>query len=155
VYYVDESGFDEYYARRYGYNKRGQKVLQEVKGIKPSRHSSIAIRGYQHKLKESMIYTGTAGSITVLGFFEHILPNFKAGDTFVFDNAVVHKSKELKELFKKYGCIIKYLPPYSPDLNPIEKLWGSIKRRLRAYYNNSISFLDNLILAINHYSVSG
>lgn len=100
-----------------------------------------------------MIYTGTAGSSTVIGFFEINLPKFKAGDIFIFDNAAVHKSKELKLLFKKYGCIIKYLPPYSPELNPIEKLWGSIKRRLRSFWDKSLSFQSNLIQTINHYSV--
>jgi transposase len=101
-----------------------------------------------------MLFTGTAGSSTIKGFFEINLPKFRSGDTFIFDNAAVHKSKELKELFKQYGCIIKYLPPYSPDLNPIEKLWGNIKKRLRSYYDSTIEFQENLIKAINYYSIS-
>jgi transposase len=122
--------------------------------MKPTRHSAVGIRNSQHKIKESMIFTGTAGSSTITGFFEINLPKFRKGDIFIFDNAAVHKSKELKALFKQYGCIIKYLPPYSPDLNPIEKLWGSIKKRLRSYYDNTVEFQENLIKAINHYSTS-
>ena len=47
----------------------------------------------------------------------------------VLDNASIHKSKKVKEYCKKNNIYLVYLPPYSPDLNPIEKLWKKVKRK--------------------------
>ena len=45
-----------------------------------------------------------------------------------------------------------FLPPYSPDLNPIEKIWGNVKGHLQNYYNTHLDFYDNLFQAINKYT---
>ena len=113
----------------------------------------MAIRNYQHKLVEPMIYQGTAGSNTVYGYFENLLPNLKQGSIIILDNASYHKSEQLLKLFHSHKISILFLPPYSPDLNPIEPMWGTIKQHLRNYYNHSLSLFDNLYNAINHYSV--
>lgn len=49
----------------------------------------------------------------------------------VLDNARIHHSKEVVDLIESYGCCVEYLPPYSPDLNPIEQAWSVIKSYLR------------------------
>jgi len=46
-------------------------------------------------------------------------------------HASFHKSIEIRKLVGSYGCEILYLPPYSPDLNPIEKYWGNMKKKIR------------------------
>ena len=72
---------------------------------------------------------------------------------FILDNASYHKSQKLKELFEKHGHVMLFLPPYSPDLNPIEKLWGNLKRQLRNYYDYSKTLLENLKLVICDYTL--
>jgi transposase len=152
---VDESGFDRYPYRRFGYGLIGCIVQKLVHSDRPTRISTIGIRNSEHKIASSMIYEGTAGSLTILAFFKAHLHEYPKGSVFVFDNARVHKGQELQDLFREYGCIIKFLPAYSPDLNPIEKLWGSIKRWLKAYYVEALGFQENVIRAINWYSVGG
>ncbi|TAA74009.1 MAG: DDE superfamily endonuclease [Candidatus Electronema aureum] len=49
----------------------------------------------------------------------------------VMDNASFHKSEKTKELVKKFSCRLLFLPPYSPDLNPIEKFWASMKAKIK------------------------
>ena len=113
----------------------------------------MAIRNHQHKLVEPMIYQGTADSNTVYGYFENLLPSLKQGSIIILDNASYHKSEQLLKLFHSHKISILFLPPYSPDLNPIENLWGTIKQRLRNYYDYSLSLFDNLCNVVNYYSV--
>jgi transposase len=51
------------------------------------------------------------------------------------------------------GFIVEFLPPYSPDLNPIEQLWGNIKAKLKLIYNRSLNYVENIIRAIRFYHV--
>jgi transposase len=60
-----------------------------------------------------------------------LLPFLREGQVVVMDNAAFHKSKRTKELIESVGCKLIYLPPYSPDLNPIEQQWAVIKRKYR------------------------
>jgi transposase len=61
------------------------------------------------------------------------------------DNATFHKSKKTKELIESVGCRILFLPPYSPDLNPIEIFWANLKHKIR----EKVRILKNLSEAIN------
>ena len=56
------------------------------------------------------------------------------------DNAAFHKSQRTKDLIESVGCRIIFLPPYSPDLNPIEKFWANMKPGLRIKFLNLISY---------------
>jgi transposase len=55
------------------------------------------------------------------------------------DNASFHKNKRTKELIEGVGCVLIYLPPYSPDLNPIEKFWGPLKRKISSIVHHFAS----------------
>lgn len=113
----------------------------------------MALRNYNHLLVEPLVYTDTANSQLVYSYFEATLPKLKPNSVIVLDNASYHKSKKLQALFDTYNCTLLYLSPYSPDLNPIEKLWGTIKRQLRNYYNYNISLYDNLAKVVCSYTV--
>ena len=60
---------------------------------------------------------------------EILLPKTKKGDVIVMDNASFHKSPTTRKLIEDAGCELVYLPPYSPDLNPIENDFANIKKR--------------------------
>jgi transposase len=60
------------------------------------------------------------------------------------DNASFHKSPRIRELIESVGCRLIYLPPYSPDLNPIEHVWANLKALIRTHQHRQ----DNLSLAI-------
>lgn len=78
-------------------------------------------------------------------FEKVLLPASKVGSVFVMDNARFHKKRLLSEMAEKVGCYVLFLPPYSPDLNPIEKFWSWLKSKLR----NILPFFDSLDDAIS------
>ncbi len=60
-----------------------------------------------------------------------LLPTLKPGQVVVMDNATFHKGGRIQQLIQDAGCELLYLPPYSPDLNKIEKCWSWLKSRIR------------------------
>ena len=60
-----------------------------------------------------------------------LIQELKLGQVLVMDNASFHKSQKTRELIESVGCRIIFLPPYSPDLNPIEKFWANMKRWIK------------------------
>jgi transposase len=153
VYYQDESGFDEYFTRRYGYSYGGNKIYTKLSAKRYERQSVMGLLNHKNQLIEPMIYKDTTNANTVYAYFETVLPTLKPNSVVIMDNASFHKSPQLQALFEKYQCILMFLPPYSPDLNPIENMWGTIKQHLRSYYDYSLSLFDNLCNVVNHYSL--
>ena len=81
-----------------------------------------------------------------LAYVEHLLcPVLKPGDVVVMDNLSAHKAPAVRESIEKTGAEVLYLPPYSPDLNPIEKAWAKLKQLLRAAKARSKDTLDQAI----------
>lgn len=62
---------------------------------------------------------------------QYLVPSLRRGDVVVMDNLASHKVVGVREAIESAGCDLWYLPPYSPDLNPIEKLWSKVKASLR------------------------
>jgi len=62
---------------------------------------------------------------------ENLGPNLNKGDVVVLDGASIHKVKEVEEVLNQFGASALYLPPYSPELNPIEMTWAWLKQLLR------------------------
>lgn len=81
-----------------------------------------------------------------LAYVEQLLcPVLKPGDVVVMDNLSVHKAPEVREAIAATGAELLYLPPYSPDLNPIEKAWAKLKQLLRAAQARDKDTLDQAI----------
>jgi transposase len=62
---------------------------------------------------------------------QFLIKELTAGQVVIMDNAAFHKSQKTKELIESVGCAVIFLPPYSPDLNPIEKFWPNMKRWIK------------------------
>jgi transposase len=73
------------------------------------------------------------------------LPTLEAGDVVVLDNLSAHKNKAIRDLIESVGAELWYLPPYSPDLNPIEKMWSKVKTILRTLKARTEESLINAI----------
>jgi len=81
-----------------------------------------------------------------LAYVEQVLcPALQSGDVVVMDNLSSHKVNGVRELIQQAGAEVLYLPPYSPDLNPIENAWFKIKQILRAIKARSTETLDQAI----------
>ena len=61
-----------------------------------------------------------------------LVPTLRPGDVVVLDNLSAHKNRKAIELIESVGAEVRFLPPYSPDFNPIEKMWSKVKEFLRA-----------------------
>ncbi|MGL9719173.1 MAG: IS630 family transposase [Wolbachia sp.] len=99
------------------------------------------------RIKAPWVIEGHCNSEVFEAYVEHILvPVLKDGPTVVLDNASFHKSERTRNLIENAGCKVLFLPPYSPDLNPIEKFWFAIKHAIRKVLPN---FWPNINSAID------
>ena len=93
-------------------------------------------------------YNGTMNStLFELWFTQQLLPSLEKGTVIVMDNASFHSKKRLISAAQNAGCKLLFLPPYSPQLNPIEKFWAWLKRFLRKFLPLAASFDDALFAA--------
>ena len=80
----------------------------------------------------SIVFDGPTDAIVFHSYVEQCLaPSLRVGDIVVMDNLASHKVAGVREAIEGVGASVWYLPPYSPDLNPIEKLWSKVKAWLR------------------------
>ena len=89
---------------------------------------------------------GAADTAAFVTYIDQVLcPTLKQGDLVVMDNLSVHKSPEVLKLVESVGAEVRFLPAYSPDLNPIEKMWSKIKALLRSAEARTPQELDEAI----------
>lgn len=142
--YVDETGIDSYLYRQYARAPRGEKVLAKISGKKYKRTnivSGICCGRWVAPLQ----YSGSTDSRLFEYWFENcLLQEARKGSTIILDNATFHKKANLSDLANQRGCSVLFLPPYSPDLNPIEKKWAWLKRKLREILPSFTSLDDAL-----------
>jgi transposase len=86
----------------------------------------------------------TTTELVIFWVKNYLLPNLPLNSILIWDNASFHKSNQLKELVEAHGHTMLFLPAYSPDLNPIEHKWQELKQNLRAFYDDSADFMENL-----------
>ncbi len=131
--YIDESGINEYLHRDRGRGFYGECVKGESSGKRFSRESFIAGK-VQSKIIAPFCYQGTCNTDLFNTWIEKILlPELKEGQVVIMDNASFHKSEKSRLLIEGAGCKLLFLPPYSPDLNPIEKFWANFKNMVGVF----------------------
>jgi transposase len=141
--YGDESGFENNVTRRYGRAPRGEKIYGLRSGHSRPRTSLIAARFEGGGFEAPFLFQGTCHTeIFNLWLEHHLCPLLNDTHVVVLDNAAFHKSERTRTLIEKTGATLLFLPPYSPDLNPIEPDFANIKK-IREY--NEHSSLDNII----------
>ena len=100
-----------------------------------------------------MYYERSTDSAVFEVWFEgRLMPLLSPGDVVIMDNAQFHRKGELRKIASRYHVLVLFLPPYSPDYNPIEKMWANIKRLLKKNMRCYNSFEDALEAAIDKYS---
>jgi transposase len=127
---VDESGIDHHLHRRNARSAKGKKVFGFVAGKKFQRTNIVA--GYVNgkTIAECVYDCTTDGEVFNAWVEQSLVPAPKPGQVVVMDNAAFHKHRRTRDAIEAAGCSLIYLPPYSPDLNPIEKFWANLKRKL-------------------------
>ncbi len=147
IAYVDECGIDTYLYREYGYAPRGRQVFGRIKGRKYKRCGIVAAK-MADKILAPFQYSGTMdSSLFEFWFSNQLLPSLNKGTVIVMDHASFHCKKRLFSVAQNAGYRLLFLPPYSPELNPIECFWAWLKRFLRKILPSALSFDDALFTA--------
>lgn len=144
--YVDESGIDSYAYRPWARALRGAKIYGGISGKRYERESFIAAK-CGDQIIAPFCFKGTCDT-KLFDFWveKYLIPLLSKGQIVIMDNATFHKSKKTRELIEKAECRLLFLPPYSPDLNPIEKFWANLKRII----SYTIAGFKSLSEAIDH-----
>ena len=131
VFYLDECGVDHRLYREPGRAPRGERIYQAVAGRRRER-TSIMGAARHGKRVAPLAFQGSCNTAVVDVYFAQVLlPALPPGSVIVWDNARFHHSPTTVKLVEAAGCHLLFLPAYSPDLNPIEPLWATLKTRLR------------------------
>ena len=116
---------------RYGRSKKGERVYDERPG-KKGKNVTLVGGMSDEGLIAAMTMTGSLDPAAFIVYVQKILlPKLWRGAIVVMDNLPVHYSEKVKNLIESVGAMVKFLPPYSPDLSPIELCWSKIKEILR------------------------
>ena len=152
VKFLDESGFNIDLVRRYGRSIGENRVVGSAPLNTPPTTTVVSSIDIEGNLS-FMSYSGGTTNIRFQEYLKEVLiPSLKPGDYVVMDNLNAHHAKGVDALLRSAGAVPLYLPPYSPDFNPIEKMWSKVKGILRGNRARCLSqlkeALDNALAQI-------
>jgi transposase len=100
------------------------------------------------ELSATAVFDGPIDSVTFRAYVEQVLvPTLRSGDVVVLDNLAAHKQPEVRGAIERAGAHLRFLPPYSPDFNPIELAFAKLKAFLRAVRPRTFDQVCALIAA--------
>jgi transposase len=143
--FIDETAASTNMTRRYGRATRGKRLVCQV----PHGHwkTSTFVAALRHnRVTAPFLLDGPMNGTTFLAYVEEVLvPTLRRGDIVIMDNVGVHKVAGVREAIEARGAALFYLPPYSPDLNPIEQFFSKLKALLRKAASRTIDKLWEVI----------
>jgi transposase len=151
--FIDETGTTTNMARLYGRAKRGQRVIGRVPWGHWKTVTFVAALRQDRLTAPFVIDCPMNGAIFIEYVRQCLLPTLTPGDIVIMDNLSAHKRDRVRELIEQAGAQLRYLPPYSPDLNPIEPSFAQLKAHLRKAKERTVPALydriGNLLQRIN------
>jgi transposase len=130
--FLDESGVNLGLTRLYGRAAPGNRVVEATPGTSGPHYTVVAtlsLKGVQAPL----VFEGSMTALTFDTYVDEVLaPTLRRGEILLMDNLSAHKGGQAQTTLEARGVQVVFLPPYSPDLNPIEKCWAKVKQALRA-----------------------
>ena len=130
--FIDESGAKTNMTRTRGRAPRGMRVIDQVPAGHWATTTMISAIRTSGPFAAALVH-GATDTDVFLAYVEHALvPELKPGDVVILDNLQPHKAARVRELVQGAGARLLYLPPYSPDFNPIENMWSKVKQHLRS-----------------------
>ncbi len=145
IVYLDESGFERTSDRTHGWSLRGKKVHGECSGNKRPRTSLLSAKRGNNLLAPILFEGNTDATLFNYWLQNHLFEELGGGSTIIMDNATFHKTALTRQLIEEAGHTLLFLPPYSPDFNPIEKDFAIMKRRRQ--FLPSDSTIDDVVKA--------
>ena len=143
--FIDETGVSTNMVRRYGWGPKGDRLVDAA----PYGHwrATTFVAGLRRAgLTAPLVLDGPMTGTAFRAYIEQFLaPTLSPGDVVVMDNLAAHKVAGVREAIAAVGASILYLPPYSPDLNPIELAFSKLKRLLRSAAERTVGALWSAI----------
>ena len=143
--FVDETWASTNMTRSHGRCPRGERLVMEV----PHGHwkTTTFVAGLRTGglVAPTVVDGPMTGDVFVAYVRQQLVPTLRPGDVVVMDNLSSHKRSEVRPAIEAAGAELRYLPPYSPDLNPIEKAFSKLKAKLRAAEKRTISELETYL----------
>jgi transposase len=134
--------------RLYGRAPRGERVVGTVPQNYGSNVTMLAALG-SHGVEAVMTIDGATDAEVFRTYVEQVLrPTLRQGDMVLMDNLRAHKAAGIREAIEQAGAQVVYLPPYSPDLSPIEPCWSKLKTALRAAKARTREALEQAITQV-------
>jgi len=143
--FLDESGINIDLTRLYGWAPSSQRVADHAPLNTPQTTTVLSSIRFNGEKAFTTYQGGTTGKRFVTCLKDILLPTLHAGDIVVMDNMRSHHVKQVREVLEAKEIIPLYLPPYSPDLNPIEKMWSKVKAILRGWKIRSPDALQDAL----------
>ena len=130
--FVDESGVTTDLLRRYARSLRGTRISDHTPCGHWQTHTVVAALRVS-ALTATAVFDGPIDTATFRAYVEQVLvPTLRPGDVVVLDNLAAHKQPEVRAAIEQAGALLRFLPPYSPDFNPIEQAFAKLKAFMRA-----------------------
>ena len=157
--FLDESSVNMSLTRLYGRAAPDQRVVDSTPQPSGTHTTTLAVIGLTG-ITAPLVLPGAVNGAVFYGYLEQcVVPTLQAGDVLFMDNLSAHKVAGIEALIQACGAHLIYLPPYSPDLNPIELAWSKVKtilRRLKARtFPDVIEALKQALLAITPQDIQG
>jgi transposase len=130
--YLDESGFQTNMTRTHARCPRGQRAIDSVPRNRGKNLTLLCALTLAGPTASLVVEGGVDGNVFVTYVREVLVPVLRSGQVVVLDNLGAHLRPKVRELVEATGALLVYLPPYSPDLNPIEFLFSKLKAAMRA-----------------------
>jgi transposase len=133
--FIDESGAHLGLTRLFGRAAPGARVVEATPGFSGKHYTIIAALGLTAVTAAWLLEEAMTREAFDVYVTQVLAPTLQVGDVIWIDNLNVHKSDVARQAIEARGARLEFLPPYSPDLNPIEKCWAKVKtvlRRLKA-----------------------
>lgn len=129
--FLDETSVNIGMTRLYGRAPKGKRIFEYVPDVRFKRISVISTIRYNGETNP-FVFAGTLNGFLFMQYiWECVIPTLKPFDILVMDCLSSHKMKIISEMVESVGANVVYLPPYSPDLNPIETVFSQVKSDLR------------------------
>ena len=146
--FLDETWASTNMTRTHGRSPRGERLVMAV----PHGHwktTTFVVALRRDGLTAPTVVDGPMnGDVFVAYVEQQLVPTLKRGDIVAMDNLSSHKRAGVKAAIESVGAELRFLPPYSPDLNPIEKAFSKLKSKLRAAQKRTIRTLQNYLGAV-------
>jgi len=157
--FIDEAGSKLGMSREYGRAASGSRLISSEPKNKGDNISIVGAMGIYGVIAVMCTLSTMNGDGFLMFIEEYLCPNLESGQVVFMDNINFHHQNAVAKAIDKVGAKIVFLPPYSPEFNPIEHMWSKIKAYLRSKvptnYNDYITYLREALETVDEYDCKG